>query len=132
MGTTRVGLSQTDEAAWGCRGGENPEWPEPKPTEAIKDGTPHNASSPSSISPYPAWRIDYAAVPPPGADEPPEPARRSVHPGPVTINRFHYHALAIARMGAGKARFSLIPFKRTPEEVEYTLNGPKMKEWASI
>lgn len=43
-----------------------------------------------------------------------------------------YHAIAIARMGAWKARFSLIPLKRTPEEVEFTLNGPKMKEWSRV
>jgi hypothetical protein len=43
-----------------------------------------------------------------------------------------YYAIVIPRPGAWKARFSLIPLKRKPGEKEFTLNGPKMKEWQSV
>ncbi len=40
-----------------------------------------------------------------------------------------FHAVAIARMGAWKARFSLIPLKLHPGEDEWNLKGKKAAEW---
>lgn len=43
-----------------------------------------------------------------------------------------YRVIAIARMGAWKARFSLIPLKKHPGEEEWALDGKKVPEWIKI
>ena len=43
-----------------------------------------------------------------------------------------FRAVAIARMGAWKARFSLIPLKKHPGEEEWALDGKKAAEWIKI
>ena len=43
-----------------------------------------------------------------------------------------FRAIAIARMGAWKARFSLIPVKLHAGEEEWALNSPKLPEWIKI
>jgi hypothetical protein len=43
-----------------------------------------------------------------------------------------FRAIAIARMGAWKARFSLIPLKKHPGEEEWALDGKKAAEWITM
>ncbi|MFT3830643.1 MAG: hypothetical protein QM691_13150 [Opitutaceae bacterium] len=43
-----------------------------------------------------------------------------------------FRVIAIARIGAWKARFSLIPLKKHPGEEEWALDGKKAAEWIKI
>lgn len=43
-----------------------------------------------------------------------------------------YRAIAIARMGAWKARFSLIPLKKNAGEEEFSLGYKKVPEWIKV